>query len=674
EDYWTRYKGTPKAYIPLSEATKRWSNRFGIYTSFRYSMNELSTEQLSMVLLESLEPAELGFEFRPIYQEASYAAENGVDFSELFGGLSIFLLAGAIILSVLLFRLNLEDRKKQIATLSSMGIPFQKIRRIMAMESIMVARFGALLGIGLAVLYTKMIFMGLNGIWMDIVRTNMLSVNFRVFTLLIGYIGSLVIAWIVIYAVLNRFLKRVVYRHLPSRREATSIRINRYVPWLAALSGISALSLIILQFLRNEVVNASVFFAAGGLLLVSGILFIHTYLLKLRNRTTEFGLWAVSIKSAVFNMPRSMSIVILLSLGTFIVLSTGSNRKDLFADADKKESGTGGFLYYAESTVPVLRNLNNSDVRYDYGISDEIEFIQMRLADGDDASCLNLNMITAPAILGLNPSALTGRFSFVTSLPLLDPLDPWETLSVDIGEDVIPAIADETVIKWGLGKRVGDTLVYQDAKGEEMKLLLVGGLAPSIFQGKVLISEANFLKHFPTSSGSSVFLVNGQQNNAPEIEAELSRGFRDMGWTMEYTPARLAEFNSITNTYLSIFMILGALGLLLGTVAIAIVMLRSLMERRAELALFKALGYENRRIRRLIVREYLSLLIGGTGVGGIAAVVATLPSFISRNSDASFTLVLAIIILLLINGYVWIQIMTFLSMKNKSLHEVLRNE
>jgi putative ABC transport system permease protein len=53
------------------------------------------------------------------------------------------------------------------------------------------------------------------------------------------------------------------------------------------------------------------------------------------------------------------------------------------------------------------------------------------------------------------------------------------------------------------------------------------------------------------------------------ISDELTRGMRDLGWSMEYAPQRLTEFNSVTNTYLSIFMVMGALGLLLGTVGLS---------------------------------------------------------------------------------------------------------
>ena len=49
------------------------------------------------------------------------------------------------------------------------------------------------------------------------------------------------------------------------------------------------------------------------------------------------------------------------------------------------------------------------------------------------------------------------------------------------------------------------------------------------------------------------------------------------------------------NTYLSTFQTLGALGLLLGTVGLAAVLLRNALERRRELALLRAVGYRRRR-------------------------------------------------------------------------------
>lgn len=675
EDYWTRYKGTPKAFISQATAGDIWANRFGTWTSFRYTDVSANSSRLERSILRNIDPSALGFEIKAVRSQAQYAADNGVDFSQLFGGLSFFLLIGAILLSILLFRLNLEERKEQVMTLSSLGIPLRKIRGIMLSESMIVACIGGLFGLLLAVFYNRLIFHWLNGIWIDIVRTDMLFVHVKALSLVIGYIISVLIAWIALFTGLNTYLRKSVGAHFRKKVSQRSRSAQGIFSILGYVTGALALILIIYQITQGELVNAEIFFSAGALLLLSGILLIYSNLVRIgRKELRSFHLYSLNRLSIVANLSRSMSVVILLAIGTFIVLSTGSNKKDLFAGADLPDSGTGGFLYYGESTLPVLTDLNDPAVRYEFGLSDDYRFVQMRISDGDDASCLNLNRISNPAILGVDPSALKGRFSFVTSLPGLDPDDPWASLEKRGSGSAIPAVADETVIKWGLGMKVGDTLQYMDANGKILKLELVGGLAPSIFQGHVLISDHNFLKHFPASSGTNVFLVDGAMEDTARIKSEVENGMRDFGLSMEYSAQRLSAFSSVTNTYLSVFMILGALGLMLGTIGLSVLLYRTILERKSEIALLRAVGYSLKRIKMLLIREYALLLLGGIIVGSISSLVATLPSFISKNTDVSLITVLAILALLVLNGLFWIWLVSGFATRGRSLVRSLRNE
>jgi len=269
---------------------------------------------------------------------------------------------------------------------------------------------------------------------------------------------------------------------------------------------------------------------------------------------------------------------------------------------------------------------------------------------------------------------LSGRFTFVTRTEFLDEEEPWLSLDQELPGGLIPAIADETVIKWGLGLSVGDTLHYTNSNGGTMDLLLIGGLAPSIFQGNVLISNDRFLEQFPASSGSHVFLVKGSLADTAVIRSELSRGFRDLGWDMQLSSARLAEFNSVTNAYLSIFMVMGALGLLLGTFGLVVVLSRSIQERKQEIAMLKAVGYGRKQIRNLVVREYVILLSAGIGAGFLTAIIATLPSLLSAHAGASFSSILLWLLVLLVNGWIWIQLITRSALRGESIYTALRNE
>ena len=150
--------------------------------------------------------------------------------------------------------------------------------------------------------------------------------------------------------------------------------------------------------------------------------------------------------------------------------------------------------------------------------------------------------------------------------------------------------------------------------------------------------------------------------------------FRDYGWEMEFTAKRLVEFYSVTNTYLSIFLALGALGLILGTIGLAVILARTLLERRREISVLQAIGFNNKPIFKIIATEYLILLISGVIIGFITAVVATLPAFLSTNSDASFSTVALVTGLILLNGFLWIFGLTWFSLQKKKLVVGLRVE
>ena len=675
EDYWDEWKGTPKAFISVSKGKELWHNRFGTYTALRFDASQTNTEHIENSFLSGIEPGDLGFQIESVRKDGYVAARNGVDFSQLFGGLSFFLLAAGILLIVLLFLLNLESRKEQLATLSAMGIKSRIIRRSVISEGMIIAIAGSLAGLALAVLYNKLVFLAMNGVWKDIIRTDMMLIDIQPKTLFVGFLVSLMVSWTVLFFPLNRFLMKHINlrRKLLKKRRILSKPVVLLVIFI--LSGTSGILLILFQFVLGDVVNPAIFFTAGTLFLISSVFYTAFRLGRLVLKSSgDLNLQALSRKNAIRNMTRSMTIIILFAIGTFLVISTGSNRKDLFRGAEDPSSGTGGYLYYSESTVPVLHDLNNNAVRFDYGLDGSYHIVQMRKASGDDASCLNLNKIVNPQILGVKPEELVGRFSFVTETEYLDVDSPWISLDKALPGGLIPAIADETVIKWGLGLRVGDTLIYKNAGGERMNLILIGGLAPSIFQGNVLISDTRFLENYPQSSGTEVFLVEGNMADTVMISNELQRGMRDFGWEMDLTAERLAEFNSVTNTYLSIFMVMGALGLLIGTIGLAVVLVRSILERKQEIALLRAVGFSMKRIRMIIFGEYMGLLGIGIGTGFTSSVIATLPSFISPYSDISFTSLLWILVLLILNGFLWIFLITRNTLGKLSINEALRND
>ena len=130
----------------------------------------------------------------------------------------------------------------------------------------------------------------------------------------------------------------------------------------------------------------------------------------------------------------------------------------------------------------------------------------------------------------------------------------------------------------------------------------------------------------------------------------MQRKLGDYGFTSETTVQRLSTLAAVKNTYLATFQGLGGLGLLLGTIGLAVVQWRNVLERRGELALLRAAGFPARTLAVLVAMENVLLLVLGLGVGLLAALVAVLPHLIGRGAAVPFGLLAAIFALVLVAG------------------------
>ncbi|RPH33916.1 MAG: ABC transporter permease [Bacteroidales bacterium] len=666
EKYWNKYKGTPKALVSMQAGLSMWGNKFGNYTSIRFDKEKVQLDHLKKEILSKIKPEDIGLTFLPVYNQGLNAANNSVDFGGLFLSLSFFVIAAGILLTVLIYSLNTESRREETGILSGLGFERKLILKIRFGESIFVALIGGFVGALFGVLYNYALVWGLNSVWQGAVHTNSLEVFVKPSTVLIGAFSGVLVALISIYIVTLRKLKQPISSLIKSSFDSPLKIVKRNLTaskFIAIISIFSAIATVISSLFSPDGVNAEMFLSAGGLFLVGCAASIDWYLRIIRDKihTTPLNFVQLALKNASRNKNRSLTTIALLALGTFSIIITGANRKTYYGVENLRQSGTGGFLYWAETTLPIQYNLNSPNGKAKFGFDTEeslkdVDFIQLHSLDGDDASCLNLNQVQKPRILGLKPEAFDslGSFSFVNSIDEVDKNRPWLELKKSYGDDVIPAIADQTVITWGLKKALGDTLIYLNESGKRIKLLLVAALDNSIFQGNILIADSLFVQNFPSTSGSKIMLIDAPKANQDELAQLLNSTLTDYGIELTPTSTRLAEFNSVENTYLTVFMVLGGLGVIIGTFGLGVVLLRNMLERRSEIALMTAIGYRKHQIFRLILIENLFLLIIGLICGIASAFIGILPSILSPAFTMPAGFISILVLIVFASGVVWI--------------------
>jgi hypothetical protein len=371
-----------------------------------------------------------------------------------------------------------------------------------------------------------------------------------------------------------------------------------------------------------------------------------------------------------------MAIVGLLACGVFMVVAVGANRRDPMNEAD---SGTGGFALYGDSSIPILHDLSTESGRKELGLTgqglDDVQAVQFRVRDGDDASCLNLNRAQQPRLMAVQADVLMQReaFKFTAAVEQGQEEKGWGLLRMDLEEGVVPAIGDYPTVFWGLGKNIGDELEYTDEMGRAFRVRIVAMLASSILQGSLVIAENEFIARFPSVDGYRVFLIDAPPDRADAVAQKLLSGLRDYGLVLTPTRERLAAFGAVENTYLSIFMVLGGLGLVLGSIGLGLVVLRNMLERRGELAMLRAVGFGRGRLKRMVFYEHWGLMLAGLACGVISAVVAVIPALQSPGAQVPYFSLLVTVAGIALSGAVWVWIAGTLALRGRLL-DALRHE
>jgi len=246
----------------------------------------------------------------------------------------------------------------------------------------------------------------------------------------------------------------------------------------------------------------------------------------------------------------------------------------------------------------------------------------------------------------------------------------------DPTDGTIPAFADADSLQWILKISPGGIYQFDGPDGNPIKLKIVGTLPGSIFASQLLISEPNLKKIYPKLNGHNRFLFapsvapvgaqafsprqaataappwdNGPTKNAvapvgakavsPEEQMQLladtlRTALADQGIEVHTTREILNRYISVQNVYMSIFLSLGGLGLLLGTAGLIAVIARSVLERRGELALMAAAGFKRSTLVRLITIEHIALLTAGLLSGTTAALLAVAPILTSGHADVQW--------------------------------------
>lgn len=631
ERYWNLYHTTPKAIIPYQAIVEDWGNAYGTATALRIEGTDPDLTQLR--------PDHFGIQLIHPREAGLYAARHGVDFAGLFLALGFFILVSALLLMQNPVSEMFYQRREEITLLRSLGYTRQRIAKLLWAESVHVVGIAAVVGVVVGLLYTGFILWLLGSVWKGATQTDGFGLYPGAGSLGIGVLVSLVLSFGLLYRAIVRALKE---KTAEVRLGRDSVRVRRvYALWGSLLTiGIVGLNFIVWH-------SVVLFMISGGLWI--GMMALWGEYAIVRKRFADPG--RVCRKQLVWatlyaNKKRAALSFFALATGVFIVFSVGLNRQD-FTGSSQVRTGTGGYTLWCESSVPVYYDLTTRQGKEKLALTDlpaTTQIVQCLRYQADDASCLNLNKVTSPTVLGIDMQTLSqSAFRIEQSIYKEGEENVFERVRNKDGA-VYPALVDATVLTWGIGMNLGDTLFYTGDRGQEVAIRLAGTLSNSIFQGNILIDRSLFQEIWDETGGSEVFLLKTQESEKEEVKTWVAQALNEYGVQVMTTVDRLKQFNTVTDTYLTIFMTLGGFGLLLGVLSFIIVIRKNLVMRAPEIRLYRTLGFSDRTIGQMLYKENIRVPLyaiatgvtaafvsvnthwmhAGTGVGVLAAVLAGL--------------------------------------------------
>ena len=677
DSWWEDHKATPKAFVSLATAEKFWASRFGHYTSIRVASPGVKlpadrlavlSDRLALEMRTIVDPGKLGLGFRPVRAEGLQAAVGANNFTYLFLGFSSFLILSAILLAALMFQLSVQQRVAQIGLMEAVGFPARRARRFFVVEGVTVAFCGSFLGAIAAVYFAKLMIFCLTTWWIGAIGTQFLKLDLQPVRLATAAGISLVLAAIVIWNAVRKSSQRgprellagLTSDDLPANRRPIWNRVMGLSLLLALITAIVLPTAIITNVLPEKEAFGGMswkivgFFLAGFSWLAVGLLLLRRSLQRRAGDAVEgsqvSSLTGLSLANAARNPQRSLLTTALIAFATFVIVAVGAGRRNPVSETPDLKSGNGGFSLVAESSSPILFDMNTVDGRARLNLNttapttlpDNTRFFSFRMQPGQDASCLNLFQATLPTLLGATDDFIArGGFRFADTpgdnpwIALDKPLPDTKSPASAGSLPTIPVIGDMNTLQYSLKKGMGGIILAPDDQNPKFALQVVGMLDGSVFQGVLVMSDANLQRIAPDVSGSRYFLIETPDAgpSADQAASSLETALQPYGMDTERVSRRLADFLAVQNTYLSTFQMLGGLGLLVGTFGLAAVMMRNVIERRAEIALLRSLGFRWFRIVWLVLAENTLLLFWGILTGSAAALIAMLPHLLSTGAD-----------------------------------------
>jgi putative ABC transport system permease protein len=333
-----------------------------------------------------------------------------------------------------------------------------------------------------------------------------------------------------------------------------------------------------------------------------------------------------------------------LVIYTIVMISVFSNVFSLNIDEQVETQG-GGYHVIGRTQVPQA-DLDNAFIIGPPPLSQPI-WINSTTLDNDVANYEQISTVFpgpeitidgepigggptgfGPAMGGLGIVAVDDQFIQNNRYEFSDMLDEystpdevWDSVRTNESRVIFSGMMFGPMTSYG----VGTNITIETVTGKK-DFMIAGQLDQFLLPG-IFMTKDHALTHFNktgTFIGNTIFLFEVKDGlDIQTVTLDLERDFRALGMDTTNIKATIESGMEMMNSFFLLFEIFLGLGLIVGIAGLGVITIRSVVERRQEIGIMRAIGFEKRMILGSFIIEILLVATLGIVIGiGIGLVVS----------------------------------------------------
>jgi putative ABC transport system permease protein len=203
--------------------------------------------------------------------------------------------------------------------------------------------------------------------------------------------------------------------------------------------------------------------------------------------------------------------------------------------------------------------------------------------------------------------------------------DVWKALS-----DPHNAVVDSSYEYGGYNNliKAGDTIQIPMTNGTAV--LKVVGVLDEMYLHGIFMGKSQMQQLFPSVKGDSLFLIKVAKGVNPlDVTYDLKKGYKVFGMDAKVVRDEVQQLSRQSQMVFELLEVFLGLGLIIGIASLGAITLRSIVERRRDIGMMRAMGFQQNQVLDILLIEGLFITTLGTLIGLGTGIVLSYAIYLS---------------------------------------------